>query len=301
MRRGGARRSRVRSSARTSRPLVTPGRRAIRSAAVVGPLTSFAAGLLFAVIWLVARRADVSPVTAIAGYLASINVAVGVFNLLPGFPLDGGRVLRALVWGAKGDLLAATRVAANAGRAVAAVLIGLGILSLLGRGGFGGVWFIFIGWFLWNAAESSYQQLLVQNGLHGLTAGSLAGPAAARVPPDATLRQLAQDYILRRNQRAFFVGPEGGEALGLVTLADVQKAPEDRWDTTTVFRAMTPRERLIVVAPETEATEALRLMAEHNVNQLPVVAGREVLGLVTRAALIQAIQLRTQVGGRRER
>src|SRR5215216_7084 len=122
--------------------------------AIVGPLTSFAAGALFAAIWLVARAQDVTGVAAVAGYLAYINVAVGIFNLLPGFPLDGGRVLRSLVWGANRDMLAATRVAANAGRLVAALLIGLGILSLFGQGGFGGVWFIFIGWFLWNAAES---------------------------------------------------------------------------------------------------------------------------------------------------
>lgn len=267
--------------------------------AIVGPLTSFAAGALFAVIWLAARAENITGVAAVAGYLAYVNVAVGIFNLLPGFPLDGGRVLRSLVWGANRDMLAATRVAANVGRVVAAVLIGLGILSLFGQGGFGGVWFILIGWFLWNAAESSYQQMLVQNRLSGLTVGQLAEPAATRVPPGATLRQLVHDYILPRNQRAFFVGPEAGEVLGLVTLSDLRKEPEERWDTTTVFRAMTPRERLVMVTPKTEATEALRLVAEHNINQLPVVTEGDVVGLLTRAALIQALQFREEIGMRR--
>jgi Zn-dependent protease/CBS domain-containing protein len=266
--------------------------------AIVGPLTSFAAGALFAVVWLLARAQDVTGLAAVAGYLAYINVAVGIFNLLPGFPLDGGRVLRSLVWGRNQDMLAATRVAANAGRVVAAVLIGLGILSLFGQGGLGGVWFIVIGWFLWNAAESIYQELLAQNRLGGLTVGPLAEPAATRVPPDATLHQLVHDYILPHNQRAFFVGPEAGEVLGLVTLSDLRRQQQERWDTT-IFVAMTPRERLVVVTPETKAGEALRLMAEHNVNQLPVLIGRDFGGLLTRAALIRALQFRDQIGVRR--
>lgn len=263
--------------------------------AVVGPLTSFAIGAVAAGIWLLARDQDAAVVAAIAGYLAYINVAVGIFNLLPGFPLDGGRVLRSAVWAAKGNMLAATRTAANAGRVVAAIMIGLGILMVF-TGGLGGLWLAVIGWFLWNAAENSYQQLLLQNSLHGLTAGMLAGPATIRVPPDITLRQFAEDYLLAHNQRAFFVGVDGGDALGLITLSDLHKYPRDQWEATSVFRAMTPKERMITVTPRTPAIEALQSMAEHNINQLPVVSGRDVLGLLTRAALIRAIQFRADVG-----
>lgn len=265
--------------------------------AVVGPLTSFAIGGVFAVIWLLSRDGGSTVVAAITGYLAYINVAVGIFNLLPGFPLDGGRVLRSAVWGAKGNMLQATRVAANAGRVVAAILIGIGILTVF-TGGLGGLWLAVIGWFLWNAAENSYQQLLLQNSLQGLTAGMLAGPATMRVPPDLTLRQFAEDYLLAHNQRAFFVGVEGGDALGLITLSDLHNHPRDQWDRISVFRAMTPRERLITVSPRTPAVDALQLMAEHNVNQLPVVNGRDIEGLLTRAALIRAIQFRAEVGGK---
>jgi Zn-dependent protease/CBS domain-containing protein len=263
--------------------------------AVVGPLTSFAVGAVSAGIWLLARDGNATTLAAITGYLAYINVAVGIFNLLPGFPLDGGRVLRSAVWAAKGNMLAATRTAANAGRVVAAIMIGIGLLTVF-TGGLGGLWLALIGWFLWNAAENSYQQLLLQNSLRGLTAGMLAGPATIRVPPDITLRQFAEDYLLNHNQRAFFVGVDGGDALGLITLSDLQKEPRDQWDTISVFRAMTPRERLITVTPRTPAVEALQAMAEHNINQLPVVNGRDIQGLLTRAALIRAIQFRSEVG-----
>jgi CBS domain-containing protein len=123
----------------------------------------------------------------------------------------------------------------------------------------------------------------------------LAGPATMRVPPDLTLRRFAEDYLLAHNQRAFFVGVEGGDSLGLITLSDLHKQPRDQWDTINVFRAMTPRERLITVTSRTSAIEALQSMAEHNINQLPVMSGREVEGLLTRAALIRAIQLHADV------
>jgi len=259
--------------------------------AVVGPLTSFALAVLFGAVWLVARDQDVPAIAAVTGYLAFINVALGVFNLLPGFPLDGGRVLRSALWGAGGNMLAATRTAATVGKVVAGVLIGVGLLSVF-SGMFGGLWTAVIGWFLWNAADSSYQQLLVVNSLQGLTAGALAQRSDLRVPPDLTLQQFAEQYLLTHQQRAFFVGPEGGEAQGMITLTDLSRAPREAWGRTSVFRAMTPRERLITVTPRTPAAEALQMMAEHNVNQLPIVDGRDVTGLLTRAALIRAIQYR---------
>jgi Zn-dependent protease len=266
--------------------------------AIVGPLTSFGAALLFAAIWGAARALDSAPVAAVAGYLAYINVSVGVFNLVPGFPLDGGRVLRAALWGSRGDMLSATRSAANAGRVVAGILIGLGVLSLFGAGGFGGAWFIVIGWFLWDAAERSYQQLLLADTLHGLRVRDLVEPAPLPLGPDVTLRQLADAYVLRLHQRAFVVGSAAGEIIGLITLTDLRRVPADEWETVTVSRTMTPRERVISISPDAEASQALRSMAEHNVNQLPVIAGTELRGWVTRAAIVRAIQYRRELRAR---
>jgi Zn-dependent protease/CBS domain-containing protein len=263
--------------------------------AFVGPLTSFALAALFFVVWLAARAADVTSAKAAAGYLAEINVALGVFNLLPGFPLDGGRVLRAAVWGARGNMLEATKIAANAGRAVAAILIGLGVLSLLGLGGFGGAWFILIGFFLWNAAENAYQQLLIQRSLQGITVANLVETAVPLVRPDTSLRSLAHEGILREYRRAFFVAGEGGEVLGIVTLTDLSRAHGDEWDSKTVREIMTPRDKLIAVTPQTPALAALELMAEHDLNQLVVLADGRVAGLVTRATLMRAMQYRMKL------
>jgi CBS domain-containing protein len=196
-------------------------------------------------------------------------------------------------------MLEATRIASIVGRVIAGLLIGLGILITFTGGLLGGFWLILIGWFLWSAAENSYQQQVLTTTLHGLTAGTLMEPGAPRVPPQTTLRQLAHDFILRQQRRAFFVAADGGDILGLVTMSDLQKAPESEWDTLTVFRAMTPRERLITVMPQTDAQTALELMARHDINQLPVVAGREIVGLLTRGGLMRAIQLRQQLAGSR--
>jgi Zn-dependent protease/predicted transcriptional regulator len=263
--------------------------------AVVGPLTSLVAAAVFGGIWLAARATDARGVQAVAGYLAYINVAVGLFNLLPGFPLDGGRVFRSIVWGRRRNLLEATRISANAGRIVGGIIIAIGVLELL-AGGLAGLWFIFIGWFLWNTAESSYQQMLLQRMFHGLIIGPLVEHDVPRVSPDVTLRQLAHEYILRQNRRVFFIAAaDTGDVFGLITLRDLRKVPDEKWDEVSVYRAMTPRERLITVTPRTEALTALQLMAQHNVNQLPVYEGNEPIGLLTRAALIGAVQLRSEM------
>ncbi len=263
---------------------------------IVGPLTSVAAGLVLALVWLAARVADVRVVSPIAGYLAYINVLLGIFNLLPGFPLDGGRVLRSILWGVKRNMLEATRIAGNVGRLFAGLLIAGGVAIIIAGGLLSGFWFIFIGWFLWNAAETAYHQLLLQTTLRGLVLSPIVDRNVPRIPPDVTLRQLAHDYILRHNRRAFFVSPvEAGEIMGLVTLADLHKAPEDQWDNVSVYRVMTPRERLVVATPQTEAIVALQAMAEHNINQILILDDREPVGLVSRGDLIGAIQLRNEV------
>jgi Zn-dependent protease len=264
--------------------------------AIVGPATSLVAALLFGAIWLAAHAAGARPFYATAGYLAYINVFVAVLNLLPGFPLDGGRVLRAVLWGVKRNMLEATRVAGNVGRVLAGVLIAGGILVIFAGGFLTGFWSIFVGWFLWNAADSSYQMLVLETGLHGVTVGPLIERDVPRIPPDLTLRQLAHEHVLRHNRRVFFVSPvEDGDIQGLITLSDLSKTPEAEWDTVSVYRAMTPRDRLVVATPGTMALDALRLMVEHNISQIPVFDGHDAIGLLTRAALIQAIQLRSQL------
>jgi Zn-dependent protease/CBS domain-containing protein len=264
--------------------------------AVVGPLTSFAVAAVCAVGWLAARSAGAEVVAAVAGYLAYVNVAVGIFNLLPGFPLDGGRVLRATVWGAKGDMLDATRVAAMAGRIVAWLLVAVGALSIFTGGALGGFWLILIGWFLANAAESSYEQALLDHQLRGVVVSSLTEPLPPLVPPETTLQQFVDEYLLRHNRRAFIVGVDGGEPVGLISMSDLGKLPREQWAAIAVAEAMTPLGQLVTVRPSANAREALRVLSTHDVHQLPVMEGQRIAGLLTRAGLLQAIQMRRALG-----
>ncbi|MSQ35691.1 MAG: CBS domain-containing protein [Dehalococcoidia bacterium] len=279
---------------------ITPEARNARDefwVAIVGPLSSIALAVLLAGVWLGARAAGLDAVYPLAGYLAYVNVTVAVFNLLPGFPLDGGRVLRAVLWGARGDELSATRIASRVGRALAGGMIGGGMLLALGGAGIGAIWLVFIGWILWSAAESTYRQRLMQLSLAGVRAGDLADRNVAWVTPDTTLRDLVTERALRHGTRTFMVAAVAdGDVLGLVSLSDLARFPEAQWGATSVFRAMTPRAQLVATEASTEALEALRLMVERDVNQLPVFSGGSLVGLLTRAALLRAIDVRARFG-----
>lgn len=265
--------------------------------AIVGPLTSFALGALFGVISGMAylNDAEDSLIGAVASYLAIINVAVGVFNMLPGYPLDGGRVLRAALWARSRNMLKATKWAASAGSFISVGLMAIGAISALGGNFVGGVWFIVIGWFLRNTSEQAYQQLLMRSTLEGAKVSELVSRAYEPAPPDISLAELVSDYMLRRSQRSVPI-VVAGDLLGLVTMDDLRRVPQDQWATTSAFRAMTPREKLYTVSPDDELTLALELMARHDVHQLPVIGGgREFLGFITRADILRRIQIRTAV------
>lgn len=266
--------------------------------AIVGPLTSFAIAAITGTISALAywQNSENEPWAAIAEYLAFINLAVGIFNLLPGFPLDGGRVLRATLWAQSGNMLRATRWAASAGTFISFGLIALGVLSILIGNVIGGAWFIVIGWFLRNASESSYQQLLLTRTLAGTKVSQIVNRDFHGAPPDITLSEMVKSYMIALSQRCVPV-VVGEELIGLVSMEDLRKVPQESWETTTVFRAMTPRERLYVVSAEDDVTTALEMMAAHDVHQLPVLEGRTFLGFVTRADVLRLIQIRSELGG----
>ena len=269
--------------------------------AIVGPLMSFALGILAAAIaaGLWANGLDDTVPGAVAAYLAFINIAVGIFNMLPGYPLDGGRVLRATLWARTNSMLRATRWAARVGTIIAFGLMALGVLSALAGNWLGGVWFIVIGWFLRNTSEQAYQQLLYRNTLEGAKVGDIIDRSLEGVPPDIPLSELVNDYILGRGQRCVPVVVEGN-LLGLITIGDLRSFPPDTWGTTSAFRAMTPREQLYTVASGDELMSALELMAANDIHQLPVVDGYDFNGFVTRADVIRRIQTKAELAGLKE-
>ncbi len=266
--------------------------------AIVGPLVSFILAGAFGIAALVAHLSDVggSPPAAVVLYLAIVNGAVGVFNMLPGYPLDGGRVLRAVLWARGRNLLTATRRASLVGTFLAFGLIAFGVFSILTGNFIGGTWFIVIGWFLRNVSEASYQQQLFRNTLEGTKVGRLINRSFNAASPDMNLNTLAQEYMLDRSQRSVPI-VVGMELLGLVTMRDLKRVPRDEWETTSVFRAMTPREKLHHIDVGEEITRALEIMAKENVNQLPVLEFGRFVGFVTRADVMRLMQVRSELGG----
>ncbi len=263
--------------------------------AIVGPVTSL---ILGGISWLLAQAVGGAsrPVTAVLLYLAVANVLLGLFNLIPGFPLDGGRVLRSIIWRASGSLRTATHWAARVGQVVAFLFIIWGIIQVFTGNLVGGIWIGFIGWFLLQAAQSANTQVMLEALLRGVTVRDVMRPVAAAVPPDLTLSQMVNGYMLPLGLRAVPVTRDD-QLAGLITLADVRHVPRDEWDQTPVGRVMIPLERLHAVGPTQSLNDMLPLMAHQDVNQLPVVAadGR-LLGMVTREAVVHFLEVRRGLG-----
>lgn len=286
-----------------------PSPRAEFLIAAVGPLTSFglgalalAGGAFLAGPTLVAAAGEgpeaafaamqgLGPLATILLWVGPVNLVLGVFNLVPGFPLDGGRVLRAILWGVTDDLVKATRWASNAGRAVAWGLMGLGVLNLFGGAFASGLWLMVIGWFLNNAARSSYQQVLVKQALEAVPVARLMRTRLDTVSPDVSIDELVRDHVLTGDQHAFPV-EQGGVLQGLVCIHDLRKVPQAQWAHTPVGAVMTPYDTLETLTPKADAEQALEKLARREVEQLPVVDDEaHLLGLVRRQDLVRWLAL----------
>jgi Zn-dependent protease/CBS domain-containing protein len=262
--------------------------------AIVGPLFSLALGLAFGILWFLTRGL-IQPLGALARYLSMANIYVALFNLIPGFPLDGGRVLRALIWGLSGNLKLATRLASWAGRGIAFLFMLGGTWQIFGGGWLDGLWLIFIGWFLYSAATSGYRQLLVKEMLEGIRAGDLMTADFATVSGGLTLQQLVDEYVLRRREHSFPVA-EDGLLRGIVCLHDVQSVPRERWPYTRVSEVMTPWAELETVSPGDNGSAILARLNARDVRQLPVVEGGRLVGLLRRSDVLHYLQARVAVG-----
>jgi Zn-dependent protease/CBS domain-containing protein len=261
--------------------------------AVVGPIASIVIGgicLVFAnAAGWEAGAGGGGIAGAVLGWLGSINIALAIFNLIPGYPLDGGRLLRAMLWWRSGDADRATRSAARVGQFVAAMFIALGIFQFFSGAAGGGLWLALIGWFLLMAAQTSERQVTVTSLLRGVRVGELMGNDCATVAPRATVQDIVDDVWLRTARRCVIVEADG-EMLGLVTPREVRTIDRARWPSTTAADVMRALPELHTVTPELSAAEALQTMAQHDVNQLPVVSNGRLAGMVSRGQLLQLIQ-----------
>jgi Zn-dependent protease/CBS domain-containing protein len=265
--------------ARLGREPDTPGKEAWM--AIAGPLVSvaIAAGSLGAAFLLPGPE----QVVAVLAYLGIANAALVVFNLLPGFPLDGGRVLRALLWRLTHDLVRATRWAAAVGQVFAVGFIGLGVAQILLGGGLGGLWLIFVGWVMIQAARATAQQTVVDQQLSGVSAARLMTTPESWLSPYMTLDWAAKDRLRDWDSRCLPVSPEDPDAEygGLMCVRDLQRAQRQRYDSDRVRDVMTPAPKMPTVTPETEAIEVLRLLRERESDRAVVVdAGGRMLGFI---------------------
>lgn len=274
--------------------------------AIAGPITSLLLGLIFlSLAGLTAGPLEVepenpaelfaalSPLSTLLLWLGPVNIILGLFNLVPGFPLDGGRVLRAIMWGITGSLRQATRWASRAGQAFAWMLIITGFAMILGfqvpffgTGLVGGLWLAFIGWFLNNAALVSYRQLLVREVLEDVPVSQIMQTDFIKVTPEMEVSAFVDEHLMRTEQRAFPV-EENNRLAGMICLSDLRKISREAWTSTTIRDIMTPASEIALTSPEKDAAEALFTLAHRNVNQLPVVEKDKICGLIRREDLLK--------------
>jgi len=251
---------------------------------VVGPLTS---GLLAALFWAVevfARGALPGPLIGMFGYLAWVNLLLAGFNLVPGFPLDGGRLLRSVVWRATGSFRRATRIATLAGQAVGWLLVAGGVAFLLAGNLAGGIWFAFIGWFLVQAARASYQELEVRQMLRGVQAHDVMADNLVRIPPDLTLQDAVDRYFMRYDHSAFPVD-ERGRTIGLLTLRKVRQVPSDQWATSRVRDHMVPLGDQLVVPLGAPMDQVMAKLEDGGAGRVLAAQDGEVVGIITSSDL----------------
>ena len=266
---------------------------------IVGPITSALIGgicLALAVLigWDPTARHQ-SPQLAMLVWLGIINIALAVFNMVPGFPLDGGRVLRAIVWWITGNAERATRIAATTGQGIAFVFIIVGLFRFFSGAGFGGLWLTFIGWFLLDAARSSYAQTEILKHLRGVRVRDVMTHNWPAIESGTNLQSFVDEYLLRSGHRNFAV-QENGRVIGLITPHEVKDIERDRWQQMTVREAMRPLDRLHSIKPTTPVAEALEAMGREDVNQLVVLSNSHLDGIVSRGNILRLLQTRAELG-----
>jgi Zn-dependent protease/predicted transcriptional regulator len=265
---------------------------------IVGPLSSAVIGVVsLGVAWALGWRMGAAPETplhAMFVWLGYINLSLAAFNMIPGYPLDGGRILRSILWLTSGDAVRATQRAATVGKAIALLFIAFGIFRFFGGAGFGGLWIAFIGWFLLQAAAASYSSVALTEGLKGVKVSDIMTSDCETLDGNMNVEQFVENYLLRSGRRCFMV-QQNGEVTGLVTPHEIKELERPRWPYMTLADVMRPLDELHTVTPATPVMEALETMGRDDVNQLPVVSGKRLDGIITRANVVQFLHTRAEL------
>ena len=264
--------------------------------AAAGPLMSFLIAGVLGGLWYLGGLAKAPvAVTATLGYGALINAVLGVFNLLPAFPLDGGRVFRGSIWKRSKNLIGATRTATRVSEGISLLMMVGGFVSIIFGDFVNGMWIIFLGWFIRSGAETNLRQTLVGEALAGVTVGDIMTRDVLTAPGNITVQQLVSEYFLVHRHGGYPV-VEGKQVLGIVTMQCVRSVPKEKRETATVKDAMIPCEKAVTVKPSVSALDALNTMARQNVGRVLVLDGSQLLGIVTRDDLMRTIRTSQEPG-----
>lgn len=271
----------------------------------VGPLTSLVLAILFFVILtvvsgdalrttpLIAAGEVLTPFQAIFGYLWFINLLLAIFNMLPAFPLDGGRVMRSVIWAFSGNFARSTRISARTGQVMGLLMIAFGVYQVV-LGNLAGLWFALIGWFLQSAAGGSLREMEVEAVMKGVHVRDVMRQSLDSVEPGISVYDIVYDHLMQDGVRAMPVC-DGDRIEGIVSLTDVKKVERDNWPTTPVRDIMTPMP-VLSVEPQEDLADALDLLAENSIHQSPVLYEGRLIGMLTRADIIEYLHRRKELG-----
>jgi Zn-dependent protease/predicted transcriptional regulator len=273
-----------------------PSPRAEFMMAVVGPVTSILLAGVFYVIYIAgATQGQPNPVNGVVRYLAFINALLAAFNVVPAFPLDGGRMLRSVLWGVKGDLRWATRVSARIGSGFGILLIGIGIFNVFAGNFIGGMWWFLIGMFLYSAAKMSYQQLLTRRALEGESVRRFMKSDPITVPPDMTIKEIVEDYVYVFHHKLYPVVDGSGRLNGCITTQQIKEVPQEEWDQKRIGDLKNPCSGENTLSADTDAVEALSLMNRTGASRLMVTENGRLVGVVTLKDMLKFLSLRIEL------
>ena len=266
--------------------------------AIVGPITS---GVVGVVLLECARLAGwaygtnpMTPGIALLVWLGYINLALAAFNMIPGFPLDGGRVLRSILWWIMGNVERSTRAAARVGQVIAVLFIAYGIFQFFEGAGLGGLWLAFIGWFLLQASSATYLQVRTGSLLRDLKIKDLMSTDFETIGPNLSVQEFVNQHLMRTGKRCFLV-MQNGEMLGMITPKEVRGVNPSIWSFKRVSDVMRPVNQIHFVAPDLPAMDALEIMSREDVHQLPVMSNGHVEGVVSRAHVLEILKARSEL------
>jgi Zn-dependent protease/predicted transcriptional regulator len=262
--------------------------------AIAGPVASFVLAGIFGVIWFFTR--DIRPMAIPVGYLAVINLVLGIFNMLPGYPLDGGRVLRSIIWKVTGNLKRATLIASTAGRVLGFMIIAGGIYFIFTGNFLNGIWLSFIGWFLQSSAQMGYRQLIIETSIKGIKVKDIINENIVYVLKDITLQGLVNDYFMKYRFGRFPVieDEETQKLIGIISLHDIKEVPREEWPEVKAGDIVKPVSDSEKLSLSTSVSDAIKKMGKNNLSHLVVMSGGKLRGIITKSDVMRFINIRSE-------